>query len=130
MEKKPVDKEILDMYVNRDEQPKESSFFDTRKEYAPLTKKLFTSEQELENRKNIYIKSNVKLPNTYFDHIKQIDSTLNFPLRPTSYTEDYEYTEKKSQMTLHPDDLHHYKKSFMKTYEEFKLKHGNVIRKK
>lgn len=63
------------------------------------------------------------------DHIKQIFSTLNFKPKPTSYTEDYEYSDEKKHDTLNPDLLHHYKKSFMKTYEQEKMKHKIIIRK-
>ena len=40
-----------------------------------------------------------------------------------------EYTEEKKNGTLYPDNEHHYKKSFLKTYEQEKLKHKIVIRK-
>lgn len=63
------------------------------------------------------------------DHIKKIDMTLNFKQKPTSYTETYNFTDEKRDETNNPDTLHHYKKSFMKTYEESKLKHLIIIRK-
>ena len=55
--------------------------------------------------------------------------TLNFKQKPTSYTETYNFTDEKRDETNNPDTLHHYKKSFMKTYEESKLKHLIIIRK-
>ena len=63
------------------------------------------------------------------DHIKKIDRALNFKAKPSSYTETYEFGEEKRNETNNPDTLHHYKKSFMKTYEESKLKHLIIIRK-
>ena len=63
------------------------------------------------------------------DHIKKIDSALNFAPQPTTFTDSYKFTDKKKYATDHPDDLHHYKKSFMKTYQEFKIKQGHIMRK-
>lgn len=63
------------------------------------------------------------------DHIKGIDSTLNFKSRPTQFTESFKFTKGKENETNNPDSLHHYKKSFMKTYEESKLKHLIILRK-
>lgn len=63
------------------------------------------------------------------DHIKKIDMALNFKPKPTAYTETYNFTDEKRDETNNPDTLHHYKKSFMKTYEESKLKHLIIIRK-
>ena len=51
------------------------------------------------------------------DHIKKID------------LEAFDYTAEKKYETENPDTLHHYKKSFMKTYEESKLQHLHIIRK-
>ena len=63
------------------------------------------------------------------DHIKKIDLALNFEMRPTTFTDHYNFTEKKKYCTDHPDDENHYKKSFMKTYTEFKIKQGHIMRK-
>ena len=63
------------------------------------------------------------------DHIKKIDLALNFEVKPTTFTEHYKFTDKKKYSTDHPDDEHHYKKSFMKTYTEFKIKQGHIMRK-
>lgn len=129
---KTVDEDVINAYINRDIQPVQESFFLKRKEFQPRTEEfdsMFTSEKELNEKKNIYGKGNVKMPNTYFDHIKQIDSTLNFKMKPTTYTESYEYTDKKKEATLHPDDEYHFKKNWYKEYDECKLRHSNVIRK-
>ena len=71
-----------------------------------------------------YLKRQNKL-----DHIKKIDLALNFKQKPTNYTEAFDYTAEKKFETENPDTLHHYKKSFMKTYEESKLQHLHIIRK-
>ena len=63
------------------------------------------------------------------DHIKKIDLALNFDMKPTTYTETFEFTDKKKYRTNHPDDEYHFKKSFMKTYTEFKIKQGHIMRK-
>ena len=53
---------------------------------------------------------------------KDVSQTININV-PTKYGEE------KRNETNNPDTLHHYKKSFMKTYEESKLKHLIIIRK-
>ena len=63
------------------------------------------------------------------DHIKKIDLALNFEVKPPTYTEHYKFTDKKKYCTEHPDDEYHSKKSFMKTYTEFKIKQGHIMRK-
>ncbi len=63
------------------------------------------------------------------DHIKQLFSALNFKPKPTSFQEAFEFTEEKKQATLNVDLYYHNLKSFMKTYEQEKLKHHHIIRK-
>ena len=63
------------------------------------------------------------------DHIKKIDLALNFKSKPTTFQDSYRFTDKKKYCTDHPDDEYHYKKSFMKTYTEFKIKQGHIMRK-
>lgn len=63
------------------------------------------------------------------DHIKKIDLALNFKMKPSTFTDSYNFTDEKKHDTDNPDTLHHYKKSFMKTYEESKLKHLIILRK-
>ena len=63
------------------------------------------------------------------DHIKKIDMALNFEMKPTTYTDTFEYTDKKKFRTENPDTEYHSKKSFMKTYTEFKIKQGHIMRK-
>ena len=63
------------------------------------------------------------------DHIKKIDLALNFEVKPTTYTEAFEFTDKKKYRTNHPDDEYHFKKSFIKTYTDFKIRQGHIMRK-
>jgi hypothetical protein len=63
------------------------------------------------------------------DHVKQIFSTLNFKTNTSTYQDDFYFSEEKKESTLHPDLYYHYLKSFMKSYEEEKMKHKNLIRK-
>ena len=63
------------------------------------------------------------------DHIKKIDLALNFETKPTTFQDSYRFTDKKRYCTDHPDNEYHFKKSFMKTYTEFKIKQGHIMRK-
>ena len=63
------------------------------------------------------------------DHVKSIFSTLNFARKPTSYTETFDYTTDKKKSTLDHNAEYHYKKSFMKTYEENRIMHKIILRK-
>ncbi len=106
-ESKFLNKEIES--INKDKDTKENYYKDV----------LQQSKIEVNQQKSIQKK----------DHIKKIFSTLNFPLKPTSYNETFEYsTEKKTNTIDHSFD-NHYKKSFMKTYEENKIMHQIILRK-
>ena len=83
---------------------------------------------EVKKMDELLFRKNLKL-DSLKDHVKEIFSALQFPAPNSSYTDDYQYTEDKSYNTLHPDDVYHYKKSFMKTFEQEKMKHKIVIRK-
>jgi hypothetical protein len=63
------------------------------------------------------------------DHVKKIFSTLNFASKPTSYAESFEYNTDKKRSTIDHDFNNHYKKSFIKTYEESKISHKIILRK-
>ena len=80
------------------------------------------------NKDNLHERDYLNLQNKA-DHIKKIDLALNFDVKPTTYTDHYRFTDKKKYCTDHPDDEYHYKKSFMKTYTEFKIKQGHIMRK-
>jgi hypothetical protein len=64
-------------------------------------------------------------------------STLDFKTKGSSYSNAYrnclievlEFEQENTKEIGELDSTHHYKKSFMKTYEEIKLKHNIVIRK-
>jgi hypothetical protein len=86
------------------------------------------SLDEIRILRRLLFRKNLKL-DSLKDHVKEIFSALQFPAPNSSYTDDYQYTEDKSYNTLHPDDVYHYKKSFMKTFEQEKMKHKIVIRK-
>lgn len=77
------------------------------------------TKKEIEFQKNINKK----------DHVKKLFNTLNFPTKPTSYRETFEYNYDKKRATLDHDFESHYKKSFMKTYEENKIMHKIILRK-
>ncbi len=63
------------------------------------------------------------------DHIRKIDLALGFPSKPSTYTDSYRFTDKKAFLTEHPDNEYHSKRSEMKTYTEFKIKQGHIMRK-
>ena len=63
------------------------------------------------------------------DHVKQIFSTLNFKTNASTYQDDFFYSEEKKESTLHPDLYYHHLKSFMKSYEQEKMKHKTITRK-
>ena len=80
------------------------------------------------NKDNLHERDYLNLQNKA-DHIKKIDLALNFELKPTNYNEAFEFTDKKKYRTNHPDDEHHFKKSFIKTYTDFKIRQGHIMRK-
>lgn len=63
------------------------------------------------------------------DHIKKIFSALNFPTKPSSYNEAFDYNYEKKKVTIDHEYDNHYKKSFMKTYEEIKHMNKIILRK-
>jgi hypothetical protein len=79
-----------------------------------------------------YLKNNTKR-----DHIKKIFATLNFKPKGTTYNDTFcnklyinlDFDKEKERETNEQDFSNHYKKSFMKTYEEIKHKHPTMIRK-
>ena len=93
------------------------------------------SNQEIKNsfytkiyKDNLHERDYLNLQNKA-DHIKKIDLALNFEVKPTTFADHYKFTDKKKYATDHPDDEYHYKRSFMKTYTEFKIKQGHIMRK-
>ena len=105
--------------------------------YKDFTNKISNYNKDFESKEKFYneIKENNKNEIEFLnnqnkaDHIKKIDQALNFKLLPSTYTETHEWTEDKDYETNHPDDLYHYKKNFIKTYEECKIKHKFLFRK-
>lgn len=78
-----------------------------------------------ETKKEIDFQKNINKK----DHVKKLFATLNFPAKATSYRETFEYNYDKKRATLDHDFETHYKKSFMKTYEENKIMHKIILRK-
>lgn len=114
--------------------PRENTFETETKHLNSEMKKINTNSDDqekyykgvlVENRKEIEFQKKINKK----DHIKGIFSALNFPVKPTNYKEAFEYSYDKKKNTIDHDFDNHYKKSFMKTYEENKLMHKNILRK-
>jgi uncharacterized protein YqfB (UPF0267 family) len=117
-----TDEEKLEIIKKREEEDKRILKMLEVKTIDELSLDEMRILRRLKFRKNLQLDS-------LKDHVKEIFNALQFPAPNSSYTDDYQYTDDKSYNTLHPDDEYHYKKSFMKTFEQEKMKHKIVIRK-
>jgi len=74
------------------------------------------------------------------DHIKKMFATLNFKTQGSTYGNFYgkqnnffkflvDFDKNKEKTTNEVDRALHFKKTFIKTYEEAKIKHKIIIRK-
>ena len=106
-------------------------------ETGKLNKQMNIINSNIKEKENYYkhvlgeSKNEVKFQKTVNkkDHIKKLFSTLNFPQRDSCYNDDYNYNSDKKTTTIDHDFGNHYKKSFMKTYEENKIMHSIILRK-
>ena len=66
---------------------------------------------------------------TLKDHIDVLFNSTNFAKKPSTFTESFYFSEEKNNDTNNPDLEHHFRKSFMLTFDVEKMKQKYIIRK-
>ena len=66
---------------------------------------------------------------TLKDHVDILFNSTNFTKKPSTFTESFYFSEEKKYGTNNPDLEHHFRKSFMLTFDVEKMKQKYIIRK-
>ena len=66
---------------------------------------------------------------TVKDHVDVLFNSTNFAKKPSTFTESFYFSEEKNNDTNNPDLEHHFRKSFMLTFDVEKMKQKYIIRK-
>ena len=66
---------------------------------------------------------------TLKDHVDVLFNSTNFTKKPSTFTESFYFSEEKNNDTNNPDLEHHFRKSFMLTFDVEKMKQKYIIRK-
>ena len=66
---------------------------------------------------------------TLKDHVDVLFNSTNFTKKPSTFTESFYFSEEKKYDTNNPDLEHHFRKSFMLTFDVEKMKQKYIIRK-
>ena len=63
------------------------------------------------------------------DHVDILFNSTNFSMKPSTFTESFYFSDKKKYWTDNQDTEHHFRKSFMMTFDCEKMKQKYIIRK-
>ena len=66
---------------------------------------------------------------TLKDHVDVLFNSTNFTKKPSTFTESFYFSDEKNNDTNNPDLEHHFRKSFMLTFDVEKMKQKYIIRK-
>ena len=66
---------------------------------------------------------------TLKDHVDVLFNSTHFTMKPSTFTESFYFSDEKNNDTNNPDLEHHFRKSFMLTFDVEKMKQKYIIRK-
>ena len=66
---------------------------------------------------------------TLKDHVDVLFNSTHFTAKPSTFTESFYFSDEKNNDTNNPDLEHHFRKSFMLTFDVEKMKQKYIIRK-
>ena len=66
---------------------------------------------------------------TLKDHVDVLFNSTHFTSKPSTFTETFYFSDEKNHNTNNPDLEHHFRKSFMLTFDVEKMKQKYIIRK-
>ena len=66
---------------------------------------------------------------TLKDHVDVLFNSTHFANKPSTFTESFYFSDEKNHDTNFPDLEHHFRKSFMLTFDVEKMKQKYIIRK-
>ncbi len=68
-------------------------------------------------------------PETLKDHVDVLFNSTHFTMKPSTFTESFYFSDEKNNDTNNLDFEHHFRKSFMTTFDVEKVKQKYIIRK-
>ena len=91
----------------------------------PITDLTF---EEMGRIRRLLFRQNIK-SEMLKDHVDVLFNSTNFESKPSTFTEAFFYSDDKKHDTLNIDLEHHFRKSFMLTFDGEKMKQKFIIRK-
>ena len=101
-----------------------------KEELEELRKKPITdlTFEEMGRMRRLLFRKNIR-SEMLKDHVDVLFNSTNFESKPSTFSEAFFYSDQKKNDTINTDLDHHFRKSFMLTFDVEKMKQKYIIRK-